>query len=182
MGQYYIAVILGPGGEKKEFVRMWIESYAYHTGSKLMEHSYIGNSLVSAIEYMLSPKGPFWKSRLVWAGDYADEEPDSDKNLYHICMDGEEKEKRMFVENGVGEEYKYLVNHTKKQFVVKGRPGRLVIHHLPLLTAEGNGRGGGDFRGKDEGYVGAWARDVISVECEPPADYEETWFDFKEDY
>lgn len=180
MGQYYIAVILGPDGEKKEFIRMWIESYAYHTGSKLMEHSYIGNSLVSAIEYMLSPKGPFWKSRLVWAGDYADEEPDSKKNLYHIAQE-DEKDKRLFSENGVGDEYKYLINHTKKQYVVKGKPGRLVIHHLPLLTAEGIGRGGGDFRGDGEEHVGAWARDVISVECEVPEDYEEVYFHFEED-
>jgi hypothetical protein len=41
-----------------------------------------------------------------------------------------------------------------------------VLHPLPLLTAEGNGRGGGDFRGDDpQNLVGSWARDLISVEA-----------------
>lgn len=41
------------------------------------------------------------------------------------------------------------------------------IHPLPLLTCEGNGRGGGDFRGDDDN-VGAWARDRLSLEKEIP--------------
>jgi hypothetical protein len=40
------------------------------------------------------------------------------------------------------------------------------------LTAEGNGRGGGDWKG--DGPVGSWARDVISAETERP-DMEEIW-------
>lgn len=190
MGQYYIAVILGPSGEKKEFVRMWADSWSYTNGSKLMEHSYVGNKFVSAIEFALSPKGHFWKSRLVWAGDYADPEPtsdsdsdaefDSDKNLYRICMDGVEEDKRMIIQDRLGEEYKYIVNHTKKEYVRKGESGQLVIHPLPLLTAEGNGRGGGDFRGRGENYVGLWARDVISVERDVPAGYDEVHFEFEE--
>ena len=37
-------------------------------------------------------------------------------------------------------------------------------HPLPLLVAEGNCRGGGDYNGINENIVGSWARDVISVE------------------
>jgi hypothetical protein len=37
------------------------------------------------------------------------------------------------------------------------------IHPLPLLTCEGNGRGGGDYRGESD-LVGRWSRDLISVE------------------
>ena len=61
------------------------------------------------------------------------------------------------------------------------------IHPLPLLTSEGNGMGGGDFRGDDENeIVGSWARDVISVEKDSPLvnngmmDYTEFIFDLKE--
>ena len=61
------------------------------------------------------------------------------------------------------------------------------IHPLPLLTCEGNGRGGGDFRGDEKGIVGSWARDVISVEKTNPLvttdtmDYKEIIFDLDED-
>jgi hypothetical protein len=37
------------------------------------------------------------------------------------------------------------------------------MHPLPLLTAEGNGRGGGDIEDAPP-VIGSWARDVISVE------------------
>jgi hypothetical protein len=54
------------------------------------------------------------------------------------------------------------------------------FHPLPILTAEGNGRGGGDYRGADEDLVGTWARDVISVEMEAPADYTMLVYNFGE--
>jgi hypothetical protein len=52
----------------------------------------------------------------------------------------------------------------------------MAYHPLPLLTAEGNGRGGGDYRGESP-LIGSWARDVISVETEAPTDFEELLFD-----
>lgn len=69
----------------------------------------------------------------------------------------------------------YLINHSKQEFVdlrrirVKAYGHR--IHPLSLLTASGNGRGGGDFWGlpQHQQYVGRWAGDVISVEN---ADYD----------
>ncbi len=179
MGQYYVAIILGPSGEPREFIRAWVCSWDYTNGSKLMEHSYIGNKYVSAVEWLLSPRGPFWKSRLVWAGDYATEEPDADqKNLYHEVLgdDSPEAGKRQRLEPGDVSEFRYVVNHTKQVYVDKQAAGTdehgYRIHPLPLLTAEGNGRGGGDYRGANEMTVGSWARDVISVEREAPADYE----------
>ncbi len=39
------------------------------------------------------------------------------------------------------------------------------IHPLPILTAETDGGGGGDYRGQDPlGVMGTWARDSISME------------------
>jgi hypothetical protein len=49
-----------------------------------------------------------------------------------------------------------------------------------LLTAEGNGRGGGDYKGSNEHLVGTWARHVISVEKEIPDDYAEFICEFSE--
>ena len=46
------------------------------------------------------------------------------------------------------------------------------IHPLPLLTVEGNGRGGGDL-GQPPSWVGSWSRDVISVEEGVPEGFEQ---------
>jgi hypothetical protein len=75
--------------------------------------------------------------------------------------------------------YNFIVNHTKKQYVTKA--GRL-FHPLSLLTAEGNGLGGGDYKGSCEDLIGIWARDLISVEMVPPADYSELACPFGKEY
>lgn len=63
-------------------------------------------------------------------------------------------------------EIRFLINTDKMQFVdlwdvpyVDGHR----VHPLPLLTAEGNGRGGGDYTGLSMNLVGTWARDNITV-------------------
>jgi hypothetical protein len=69
-----------------------------------------------------------------------------------------------FVYRSVIVPYTYIVNHTKKVYVKKTGD----LHPLPILTAEGNGRGGGDYHGPNIDMVGTWARDVISMENEAP--------------
>jgi hypothetical protein len=54
------------------------------------------------------------------------------------------------------------------------------IHPLPLLTCEGNGRGGGDYGGNDQNLVGLWARNTISVSNDIPDGYEELLFTLHE--
>lgn len=180
MGQYYIAVILGPQPEHKgdrEFIRAWVSSYSYGCGAKLMEHSYIGNGFTNSVERLLSPEGAFWKSRFVWAGDYADPEEEDKENTTLHAMTNEEHEGKEETPNGesLSCEYSFIVNHTKKQYVDKSKviedSRGFRIHPLPLLTAEGNGRGGGDYSGSHEDLVGSWARDVISVEKKIPNGY-----------
>lgn len=88
---------------------------------------------------------------------------------------------------------KYLVNLDKKQFVNKTKTPKdsdgWQIHPLPLLTCEGNGRGGGDFyinTEKKQGNVeliGTWARDrilVVSTKAEIPKGFTELVFDLVE--
>jgi hypothetical protein len=62
--------------------------------------------------------------------------------------------------------YKYLVNYTKKEYCTlpKYNPAKdeYVLNPLPLLTADGNGRGGGDYRIEDA-RVGSWAYDSIGL-------------------
>lgn len=173
MGQYYRPIILN---ENKKTVSKWAHSFDYDNGSKLMEHSWFLNSFVGAIENELTRNGSFYKSPIVWAGDYADTEKTHKKNLYMRCTD-----KTQFKPDGlvVDEKYRYIVNHDKKFYVDKTKVPAdndgWKIHPLPLLTCEGNGRGGGDYYGENS-IVGTWARDVISIEDEMPHGYDEILF------
>uniref|UniRef100_A0A6C0CSN7 Uncharacterized protein n=1 Tax=viral metagenome TaxID=1070528 RepID=A0A6C0CSN7_9ZZZZ len=158
MGQYYFAVVLAEKSDA-EYIRTFLDPSMYYNGSKLTEHSYIHNNFMKIVENLIGPSGMFYKTRIVWAGDYADNEPNSDKNLHSMC-----EAKTPFVYNEPIVSYTYIVNHTKKVYVKK-KDG---LHPLPLLTAEGNGRGGGDYDGPNMDMVGTWARDVISMENEAP--------------
>jgi hypothetical protein len=172
MGQYYIAIILGENQENnKEIIRFYIESFI-NSGAKLTEHSYIGNPFVSTFEHFLTPEGIFYKSRVVWAGDYADNEKGLDKNLYNIVEEYPDKSFHVITNRKIKstEDYLYIINHTKKQYINKLHSK---YHPLPLLTAEGNGRGGGDYYGLNENKIGIWARDILSVEKEKPDGFEE---------
>jgi hypothetical protein len=198
MGQYFKPIILGeqPQEGQHETVVAWMYSHKYDNGLKLMEHSYQGNNFVSTFEKELTRRGSHYKSRVVWAGDYADVEPgvkiiqegeEYDANLYSLCDDDNEVKPA----DGNTKDYPYILNHSKKLFVDKNKVPEIQdwkgakIHPLPLLTCEGNGLGGGDFRGEHV-LIGSWARDVISVEKDNPVithgtmDYTEIIFDLKE--
>lgn len=174
MGQYYCAIILGADGK----IVVWMSGSSYNNGVKLMEHSFLENNFVSTFEFGLSPESALHKSRVVWAGDYADGEQEGGTNLYTQC----DEYQQIFPKEKDTTPYRFVLNHSKKQFVDKStipmdRGGRR-LHPLPLLTCEGNGRGGGDFR-DGEPLVGSWARDVISVEKEAPEGFEEIVFHLK---
>lgn len=144
-----------------------------------MEHSYIGNNFVSAFESLIKGK----PERVVWGGDYADSCKGNKTNVYSRCTD---KNKVLPTERPTTTETRFIVNHSKKEFVDKFKVPEIKnwkgakIHPLPLLTCDGNGRGGGDFRGENE-FVGSWARDIISVESKKPIGYTEIVPNFNED-
>ena len=161
MGQYYYGIILGSDA----IIRTWVQPTC---GAKLTEHSYADSPFVAALEYLISKEGMFYKSGVVWAGDYADNEVDENKNLYHMCVNTRESNppaKDMSA-------YTYVVNHSKKVFFDKTHKApKYALHPLPILTAEGNGRGGGDYMGSSMELVGTWARDILSVEDQIPDGY-----------
>ena len=172
MGQGYKAIILAPEqADEKEIIRTWVDPHEHDNGYKLMEHSYIANEFVQAVEYLLSPWGMFYKSRVVWAGDYADTEAGLKMNLNQITDEESNEGKRTPRSIRDMSAYTYIVNHTLKQYTEKKE--NTYIHPLPLLTAEGNGRGGGDYRDTNQDLVGTWARHIISVEEEIPPRYTE---------
>jgi len=172
MGQYFYAVSV----EKKEHVY----SHDFDNGLKLMEHSYIGNRFMKAVEGLISKGGRWRGDKIVWAGDYADAEPNSEHNLHTICD-------KKITPNIPTKTERYLVNLDTKEFVdMKKIPvfettdnWEWRLHPLSLLTCEGNGRGGGDFRG-DSKLVGKWARNRVVIQKTKPVNKLELIFDLVE--
>lgn len=79
-------------------------------------------------------------------------------------------------------DYKYILNFDKKQYVKipQYNENEWTIHPLPLLCADGNGRGGGDYSGSDMDKVGVWAYDRIGISNEIPNDFTELVVNFDE--
>jgi hypothetical protein len=83
-----------------------------------------------------------------------------------------------------GKHYRYLINTDTKEFVdtkkvpmtdvwedQKGKEWPVCIHPLPILTCEGNGRGGGDLH-KEDPLIGKWARQRVTVSNLKPKAHE----------
>jgi len=145
-----------------------------------MEHSFIGNPFVSAVESLIWNK----PERLVWAGDYADKCKQRKSNVYDRCTDKNQVKPIAMVST---KESRFIINHTKGLYVDKNKVPKdkshwgLQLHPLPLLTCEGNLRGGGSFSGaKGAEFVGTWARDLISVSSKKPIGFKEITPNFSE--
>jgi hypothetical protein len=168
MGQYWKPVILE---EDKKTVKYWFDAHEFGDGLKLMEHSYLDNYLVSSLESLIVDKPQI----VVWAGDY--EEQTDGLTIYERC-DGLHKANIEFFSDDIlitTESARFIINHSKKLFVDKTRNNtdKWVIHPLPLLTANSNGKGGGDYYGINKHLVGTWAKDLISVLNKLPIGYDE---------
>jgi hypothetical protein len=216
MGQYYKSVFLNENNKPISYGY----SHDFGSGLKLMEHSWMLNPFVRFIENQLMLQA----QKLVWAGDYADNEnPETITNKEIKALSSEDSEywnAEILKKEGINlyslselvgkithdEEIpkdkskydykykkiaplqaKYLINYDKKEFVNKTKVPKdsegWQIHPLPLLTCEGNGRGGGDFRGDETKLIGRWSRDKIGVvtkKSEVPKDFKEIIFDLTE--
>jgi hypothetical protein len=169
MGQYYKPVNL----DTKE----WLYSHKYNNGLKLMEHSWIGNNFVAAVVGLIVKGGAWYGNRIAWAGDYADNEPNTKLNLYSMSKDNKLIQPLPYEGN-----VRYLKNLDTKEFVdLKKVPAveTWQIHPLPLLTCEGNGRGGGDYN-KNSDLVGKWARQRVVMQKSKPKNCQELIFDLIE--
>lgn len=66
------------------------------------------------------------------------------------------------------------MNHDTKEYVDKFAhydSKKWNLHALPLLVADGNGLGNGDYRGLGEVDVGRWCRNVVTMEKKVPPGY-----------
>lgn len=91
----------------------------------------------------------------------------------------------------------YLINHTQKIYIDlaeyrrnvefteswDGTEHKFAVHPLPLLTACGNDRGGGDYHDVFPDYdkVGTWAFNLIELTDEKPLGYRKVEYKFKEE-
>lgn len=184
MGQYYSALV--KRGDTIKNYNIQVEGYKEgdkidydkYNGIKLLEHSYWRNSFMLAMTAELYRH----KARVAWVGDYAndyrferDDAPDP-RTLHELAWNKIPQEP--IAEQDMTLEDMVLVNHTKKQYVDGNEYYEYnkfkwgddtpwsCIHPLSLLTACGNGLGGGDYHGDlpDENLVGYWCWDEISVE------------------
>lgn len=180
MGQYYMPILGDAYGLNcKVFDRSVNRQY---TLAKLLEHSWWQNNFVNAFsEFLYNNLG-----RVCWVGDYATEPDDFNLNVptaiprpnykkvwgknvrYHSCQLSD------FTPDG-----KFLVNFDARQFIdldeyktnSVGSDG-WVIHPIPLLTAIGNDRGGGDFHsGVGYKHIGSWAWQLLAFLDHPPKDF-----------
>ena len=175
MGQYYKPVLI-QYGRAKVYDRS-VEPDKDYVMAKLMEHSWWQNPTCKAIAKLLYKKSGY----LFWCGDYA--EDGIAKFAWNSSREYSLPNPEDFTLDN-----KFLVNWTKKTYVdCNAYKERSVdgdgwtIFPLSLLTALGNGLGGGDYSGRDMDYIGKWAGDQISVEDEAPNGYEEIELSFKEE-
>ena len=180
MGQYYKPI-------NTDDMSWFYAHEVDNNGLKLMEHSYIGNMLCGAVMFRMTKGQPWYMKPIVWAGDYYDEA--GEIPYYKMVQEKIEPKEHEYL-SMADQHYCFIVNHTKREYYDCSKTKEIegwkdcYINPLPLLTALGNDRGGGDYRGKSMDKVGAWAGDILSISLEedgPPVGYEEVNYDFKEE-
>lgn len=174
MGQYYMPII------KRGNILRRVYSHDFHNGLKLTEHSYIGNNFVNVVANDIVER----PAQLYWVGDYAEESDFiSDamfKKIYGYAWRRKTNDKTTVI--GVNEEFDwskdwYYINETKKQFMLMPKEGDWVFTPISLLTAIGNGRGGGDYH-RENSMIGYWAGDKVYLSTNKP---NEKYLDITED-
>lgn len=176
MGQYYNILTM-----KNNRYKVYDRSY-YNTQrqkeymmAKLTEHSWIGNSTMESFSNIIF-RNP---QKIAWVGDYADDTKKYEitnkeltlKKIKALRKIAHKSNKEITMEyRPLNTKYMLLVNWTKNQYIdmyeyiEKNSKDGWCLHPLSLLTALGNGKGGGDYYGINKDMIGTWAFDKISFE------------------
>lgn len=188
MGQYYNQITESKDESGKTVRKYytaqtseWLDSgkknYEYYNGLKLMEHSWWNNLFVKRLAASLVDK----PAKVAWVGDYAEDKECEALGFSYsdVCGDNAKYEYPGPVDWSM-DNVSYLVNNTKKEYVdlkdykERSNDGGWIINPIPLLTAVGNGRGGGDYHKGGTCYdlVGTWAFNEIYLTNDKPEGYE----------
>ena len=160
MGQYYRPILGDKYGLNCKVYDRTVDGE--YTLAKLLEHSWWRNPFVNAFSENLYEE----PGRVCWVGDYADEPEDfcfSNCSAFYVpcyrAIWGDKVKLQTILSTGFTLDEKFLVNYDTKEYVDLEEYKKLsvdkhgwVIHPLPLLTAVGNDRGGGDFHEGNTGY------------------------------
>lgn len=188
MGQYYRLAFRRHGEDNVVVNGRKYRGSGYISG-KLMSTSYIGNFFVNAVcrELQRNP------CRIVWVGDYTEDDELAKTTNGEVSMEmvyGSDPVHRFGSAKNFSYRGKYLVNLTKGVYIsfdeyLKNHPEKDmdygIEHPLPILASIGNGRGGGDYSGRNMDCVGSWAWDEISITKKRPEGMEEICPVFIED-
>ncbi len=165
MGQYFDCVM---GSATTKFRKY--PAHDFGQGAKITEHSWVGNDFVNKMAHILR----FTPRQVAWIGDYAEDVEPKFDNVAEFKYNGVKKLPVDYMENGI------LANYRKKEYLDMSLYYELnkyddardtwCLNPLPLLTAVGNGQGGGDYHGINEDDVGIWAYDTLRFA--KPSDYE----------
>lgn len=170
MGQYYMPVI------KRGNKLRRVYSHNFGNGLKLMEHSYIDNDFVNVIANEIVD----YPAQLYWCGDYAEEKdfvsPSVGKRIYNYAWNRKGRDTTLEETNQEFDWSKdwYYINETKKEYIVMPKSNKRcwVLNPVSLLTAIGNGRGGGDYWGDKQQMIGCWAGNKVYLsETKPENKY-----------
>ena len=184
MGQYYTAILFDEQNQPST-----CSPYDFDNGSKLMEHSYIANNFVNAVlaEIQDAPH------RVYWLGDYAEDKHFRNQEFVLTSKRFGELTKNESIriqptpanQTWIYDGF-YAINLDKREYVKfeNNNPHEYQINPLPLLTAVGNGEGGGDYAGVNEDVVGIWAGNYIYITKQLPIDkeFEEEFQDKTKEY
>lgn len=183
MGQYY-KVITKRNGKFKMYNRDVDGDY---TMAKIMEHSWWLNDFCRAFAETIVDK----PTKVCWCGDYADEDECEALGFKYEQVWGNRKGCGIKSTGFSMSSVKYLVNNDKglyvdlKKYYKKSLNDGWCIFPISILTALGNGRGGGDYHENCAtcyDLVGTWAFDEIFLtNKEPPAHFKELEVYFRED-
>lgn len=214
MGQYYTPVEILYLNDGTHFI---IYSFSCqvkglgHNSVKLMEHSWWNNEFLTnfcARLYERSRKHNK-ETHILWLGDYAELDGLSSLEGLSACFarvvqrswlkQALQDPNRKEIDIGnTNPDFslinKFLINTTKQEFIncttyynCNHDVDDWCIHPLPLLTAVGNGEGGGDYFGVNNELVGRWAGDALYIDDEEPVEpfkeifpiFREKWQNFK---
>lgn len=196
MGQYYYMYLKDPEMRGNTGVTVYNRDLdGEYTAAKLTEFSWIGNHWADSVVSQLYKKPMI----VATVGDYADkwaeknDRPDVAR-IHKRCWNN--KAITVGVKYSGPFDYvgKYFCNHSKKEYlsydeyreksktIWDGDGAEWLFHPIPLLTAIGNGLGGGDYSGPCKAYVGYWALDTISIEDENPEGHNKISVVFKENF
>jgi len=183
MGQYFIAVVQATKyNEKRKFLKKQFIIKPFY--SKLLAHSGVNDfepRLVANLMHQLYVEG--WSTQLVWLGDYHQENFGC-KKLYEKLRDKVTPYEMRYVndetfvkfkgvkEFSIAKDYRYLINSEKceyidfKKYLIDDNLDCL-LHPIVMLTADGNGKGGGDYFNQENWRdIGRWKYDTIIVSDE----------------